>query len=106
MDMNNLYIALAVIAAVGAYMLFSTWRVLKTDAAKVDTVYDELVSENEVLQKKAVALEQKVNDDKLVIEDLLNQKRSYETMDRYITHLENTIKTLTTEDDQEEKTNE
>ena len=95
MDMNNLYIALAIIAAVGAYMLFSTWRVLKTDAAKVDTVYEDLVNENETLQKKAVALEQKVNDDKLVINDLLTQQRSYDTMDRYIKHLETTVQNLT-----------
>ena len=103
MDVNNLYIAIALIAAFGFYIIY-TYSNSKTKV--VDTVYEDLVSENEALQKKAVALEQKVNDDKLVIEDLLTQKRSYETMDRYITHLENTIKTLTLENDQEETPNE
>ena len=103
MDMNNLYIAIALIAAFGFYIIY-TYSNSKTKV--VDTVYEDLVSENDQLKKKAVALEQKVEEDALVIEDLLTQKRSYETMDRYITHLENTIKTLTTENDQEETPNE
>ena len=103
MDVNNLYIAIALIVAFGFYIIY-TYSNSKTKV--VDTVYEDLVSENDQLKKKAVALEQKVEKDALVIEDLLTQKRSYETMDRYITHLENTIKTLTTENDQEEIPNE
>ena len=102
MDVNNLYISLALIAAFGFYIIYT----YSTKSKNTDTVYEDLVNENEVLKKKAVALEQKVEEDAHVIEDLLLQQRNYETMDRYITHLENTIKSLTEENKQEDEPNE
>lgn len=90
MNIESFVIPLVIIIIAG--ILMYAWTRYKDDN---NTVYENLASENEQLTKKAVALEQKVAADKDIINDLLTQQRSYDTMDRYIKHLETTVQNLT-----------
>lgn len=90
MNIESFVIPLVIIIIAGIIMY--AWTRYKDDN---NTVYENLASENEQLTKKAVALEQKVAADKDIINDLLTQQRSYDTMDRYIKHLETTVQNLT-----------
>lgn len=90
MNIESFVIPLVIIIIAG--ILMYAWTRYKDDN---NTVYENLASENEQLTKKAVALEQKVAADKDIINDLLTQQKSYDTMDRYIKHLETTVQNLT-----------
>jgi len=111
MELNNLYVAAALIVIIGFFIIYryGSYKEFmnKRDDVPVDNESDLLVTENAALEKKVDALESTIREKDVLIGEILNQKRSYETMDRYIEQLENTIQNLQqSEDTKETNTNE